>query len=118
MSNSGVNRPSMDTSFELETVVKATVAEFMFEWPDYNVYYVENEAEHVYAIVASARVQLKRSLVIFLARIERIKVFIEVDRSIAPEVPLYKALIAKGISRERIVLDYLGEQDPDKYHGF
>ncbi len=107
----------MDTSLELETVVQATVAEFMFEYADYNVYYVENTTEHVYAIIGCPKLA-SRTWVAFLARIERSKVFIEVDTSYAPEEPLYKALMAKGLPRERMVLDYLGEKDPDKYHGF
>jgi hypothetical protein len=82
------------------------------------VYYVDNKVEHVYAIVACAKVSVSRSVVAFLTRIERGKIFIEVDTSYAPERPLYKALMAKGIPREWMVLAYLGEQDPDKYHGF
>ena len=104
----------MNTPLDLEVIVQQTVAEFLFEGFDFKTYYVENSAQHVYAIITSSTIN--RSLVAFLAHIEDDKVFIEVDTTSKPEIPLYKVLMSKGIPRERMVLTYVGEHDPDKYH--
>ncbi len=58
-------------SLELEMVIKATIAGFLFEKA--NVCYVENKAEHMYAIVACVKLPISRSLGAFLACLSAMK---------------------------------------------
>ncbi len=108
----------MDNSTDMETLVQQTVASLLFEGFDFKTYYVENKADHIYAIITSAHPSISSSLVALLARVEGDKVIIEVDKISGREAPFYKALMAKGIPRERLQLDYLHGEDPDKYHRF
>ncbi|MHB8628126.1 MAG: hypothetical protein ACYDBJ_20060 [Aggregatilineales bacterium] len=108
----------MDNSTDMETLVQQTVASLLFEGFDFKTYYVENTADHIYAIITSAHPSISSSLVALLARVEGDKVIIEVDKISGREAPFYKALMAKGIPSERLILDYLHGEDPDKYHRF
>lgn len=108
----------MDTSVDFENIVQQALAERLrlINGLDYKIYLVENKDQHLHGIIIRSLLKSKPSIVIFLARVQNNKVFIEVDKSSNPEIPLYKALMSKGIPREYMVLEYLGEEDPDEYH--
>jgi hypothetical protein len=106
----------MEFLSEVELIVQEVVASRLFEGYDFKTYYVENKADHIYAIITSAPPAISSSLVALLARIESEKVIIEVDTSSSSEIPLYKSLMEKGISREQLVFAYLHGETPEKHH--
>src|SRR5438128_12572675 len=75
----------------------------------FRLYYVENQPDQVFSVVAPYDPAYKRADLVLMARIVNNQVIIDIDKT---SNSLYDALKRAGVPREQIVLAYTGEAVP------
>jgi hypothetical protein len=98
----------MDT---LKETLKKTVWEYAGGGNNLQTFPVLNEEAQVYSVlVINTPVRTLSAGIVVMARIVDQHIIIEEDIT---DRPLYEALMARGIPRERIILAYVGESLPE-----
>lgn len=99
----------MDRPLELTQIVQREVADYARPAIGGKVFYVENPAEQVYAVLAVTDSREKGPYFAVFARIIDGKVIIEADNTGSP---LYDALVAAGIPADLIIEAYARPYPP------
>ena|SRR5260221_13498567 len=97
----------MDKVDNLLATVQREVAEYVRPSPNATAYYVENPADHTFAVLSVPTKDPQKASVVIMARVVDNLVLVVSDKT---NKPLYKALLQAGIPRNEILLVYEGEQ--------
>jgi XisI protein len=96
----------MDGIDKLIATVRHEVADYVRPSPSATAYDVENDEQHVFAVLSVPAKDPQKTSVVIMARVIDNLVLIESDKT---NKPLYEALLQAGVPREQIVLAYAGE---------
>ncbi len=100
----------MERVESLAEIVRREVMDYHGPALKATTYYFEDKENHRYTVVIVQDYPRKNSArVVVLAQVVGDTVIVEEDIT---DRPLYEALMRNGISREKIVLTYAGEQAP------
>lgn len=99
----------MDSVKNITAIVRHEVADYVRPSPNSAAYYLGNDEQQVYAVVAVPHASQERPAIIVMVRVVDDLIIIDTDIT---NKPLHDALQNAGIPADQIILAYEGEKPP------